>query len=334
MKPRNQRIGEKKAYVKVEKHLSRKIYKCLYQGCNEKAVKSHSQQRNGPLKAISENGKVFRLDDSLQRSLNINTDELEYRFALMGIGESSTFPGFCVSHEAMFSIFENNELQINNEKQACMLFYRTFCYEKARKRREYERWKMLQEELSDVFGVMSMLRISPQIEGFKNHIVNNCDYNISKALEMLNDENYASLTTKWLKLDHNVNVSCSSTINLHLDNYIEYALQNEGRPLPSFTFNLIPSVNSSFVVVSWLKEFDEYAEWLDYSFSTKNDLEYYINRFSFCDSEDVCINPTLWSEVKDTKRFIDNIHHILMRGELSRENIISLIKLNLTNCSN
>lgn len=328
MKPKNQRIAKKEAMIKVEKFLSKIKYLCLYDDCKEKAIKSHSQQRNGPLKNISERNKVFRLNDDLQRSLNIETDQIEYRFSLKGIGESSTFPGFCEKHETIFSEFETKELTMDNQKQALLLFYRTVCYEKSRKRKEYMRWTKLVEELSDVWGGLNVIRVLPQIEAYNNHIKFTADPIINSALGMIKSGNYEGLTTRWVKIDHNVNVSCSTTINLHLDNFYEYAAKNRGKPLPLFTFNLVPYKNSTYVIFSWLSEFDEHAVWLEKAITDNNQLEYYINRFCFCDSEDVCINPSLWNSVSDQKKFIDNMRHVFERGELSPSTVSRLIRLN------
>lgn len=327
MKTKGQRIGEKKAYIKAEKYLSKRKYKCLHKGCENRAVKSHSQQKNGPLRAISENGKVFRLDDDLQRSLNVKADKLENRFALKGVGESSTFPGFCTEHESIFSIFEDNELIVGNEKQACALFYRTFAYEKARKRREYERWRFLQDELTSVFGDMRMLSLSPQIEEFRKHIRNTCNYHIDKLHEMMLADSYVNLSTRWIRIACNVNASCSSTINLHLDDYIPFAINNPESPIPTFSFNLIPSKDSTHIIVSWLSEFSEYAEWLVDAFESPDKLEHFVNRFCFCDSEDACISPKLWGEVRDMDEFVNNMRHVAQRGRLKNDAVPNLIKL-------
>lgn len=327
MKTREQRIGEKKAYDRSEKYLSKRQYKCLYNGCSKIAVKSHSQQKNGPLKAISKDGKVYRLDDNLQRCLNVLTDKIEYRFSLKGVRESSVFPGFCIEHESIFSIFEDCELIVGNKAQACALFYRTVAYEKARKRREHDRWKFLQNELVPVFGYPNMWRLTPQIEEFNRHIVGTCDYHMTKAHEMMLSESYSGLSVEWVKVQHNIKVSCSTTINLHLDDYIDYAVKNPSKPLPTFTLNLIPSKQCTHIVVSWLSEFEEYAGWLREAFSDLIRLERYVNRFCFCDSEDACIGPELWEEVEDMEAFIDRMRHVIQRGKLSSDSIPSLIRL-------
>lgn len=325
MLSRKERIAWKKAFVKVEKILSKKKYECLYDGCSETAIKSHSQQKNGPLRAICENGKVYRLNDDLQNSYSVESDEIKNDFVLKGIGESSVFPGFCHEHEKIFSVFEDTDLVVGNKNQACSLFYRTFSYEKARKRREYERWSLLLDELYDVIGNSRKGR--QQIDAFKKHIEVTCNYNISRAHEMLQQDDFNELNVIWYKFESNLNVSCSSTINLQLDDYIPYVLQNPSSPVPTFTFNIIPSVTCTHIIISWLLEFDEFAKWLIDVSEDKNVMEILINRFCFCDSEDACINPSLWDSVLNKPLFIHNMSHVVQRGHLSISDVPSLIKL-------
>jgi len=323
---RKQRIAEKNAYIKAEKYISKKKYTCMHKGCNEAAIKSHSQQKGGPLKAIQLDGKLYRLNDDFQRSLNMNTSKMEFKFALKGVKESSVFPGFCSEHEKIFSIFEDNDLVVNDQKQACALFYRTVSYEKARKRREYDRWDFLQDKLIDIYGFSAMRQIATQVEQFKVHMRKNCDYLIERSLGFMNEGDYSDLKTKWVKLPYNIGVSCSSTINLHLDDYLKYTIDNPGEPLPSFTFNLIPTEDSTHIIVSWLKEHDEFATWLSDVFDSKEMLEIYLNRFCFCDSEDACISPKLFEKIENPDEIIENMHHVFQRGTLKLENIPKVIQ--------
>ncbi|HCK0618534.1 hypothetical protein CGI93_23540 [Vibrio parahaemolyticus] len=322
---KKERIASKKAFVSAEKYLSKKKYKCLYDGCKSHAIKSHSQQKNGPLRAICEEGKVFRLSDDMQRSFNVKTGEMKNEFLLKGVGESSTFPGFCNEHESMFSVFEDSGLEVDNQEQACSLFYRTFGYEKARKRRERDRWEYIQGQLFDVFGTMP--EATKQINAFQKHISNTCDYNLNKSLDMIQSRDFDKLSTLWFTVPHNVNISCSSVINLELDDYIGFALENPDKPIPSFSFNIIPSNDSTDIVISWLSEFDEFAEWLRDAHENRALFELLVNRFCFCDSEDACLNPTLWNSIENKESFIHNMSHVVQRGYLGYGDVPTLIQL-------
>lgn len=324
---RKLRAAEKQAYNRVEKRIKNKKYKCLYEGCKNSAIGSHSQQRNGPLRAISEKGKVYRLNDNLQKTLSVESGELEFHFSLKGIGESSIFTGFCETHENIFSVFEDRYIEKGNNHQACALFYRTFGYEKARKRREHFRWTELQVELDGIYPRGNLMRLTPVIQSFQNHIVNSCDYHLTEAREMLESSSFEELRTEWLVFEKNLNVSCSSTVNLHLDNYISYTYANPGKPIPSFTFNLIPSSSSTIVLFSWLKEFDAEAEWLVQSLNESENIEILLNRLAFCDSEDTCVNPLLWESIENPQNVIENMKHVSDRGPLKESEIPRIIKI-------
>lgn len=326
MHTRAERILRKKALVKVEKTLSKKRYKCLHEGCEELAVKSHSQQKNGPLRSIADdNNKVYRLDDDLQRSYELDKDDFKFNFALKGIVESSVFPGFCNEHEKLFSIFENEEITGNNNQQFCALFYRTHCYEKSRKRREVDRWSQLSKDFADIYGG-PQYSIDTAVQAHRKHIRNTSDYQIKIAYNMMKNGDYSPLTTKHVVIPKNLNVSCSSTINLHLDDFPAYAAKHPDSPLPGFTFNLLPGKQNTHIVFSWLKEFDTYAQWLNEAIENEDQFERFLNRFAFCDSEDACINPTLWNSI-DSEQVIKNMHHTYVRGKLADDMIPTIIEL-------
>jgi len=326
MHTRTEKILRKKALVKVEKKLSKKRYTCLHEGCIELAVKSHSQQKNGPLRSIADdNNKVYRLDDDLQKSYAFEQDEFKFKFALKGIAESSIFPGFCSEHEKLFSIFETEEITGTNHQQFCALFYRTHCYEKSRKRREVERWTQLSEDFEAIYGG-PQYPIEAAVQAHRKHIRNTSDYQIRIAFNMIENNDFSLLTTKHIVIHKNLNVSCSSTINLHLDDFPAYASKNPNSPLPGFTFNLLPGKQKTHIIFSWLTEFAPYAQWLVDALENRASLEKLINRFAFCDSEDACVNPTLW-ESMDSEKIMKNMHHTYARGKLSDDMIPDIITL-------
>ena len=73
---------------------------CIVRSCNNKSIeRSHTIQKSGSIKIISENGHV------LTPKLNSVTGEME--LVQIGINEASTFPGYCSEHEKLFEGFEN-----------------------------------------------------------------------------------------------------------------------------------------------------------------------------------------------------------------------------------
>lgn len=99
----------------------KKNKKCIYKNCPKKSIaKSHTIQKSSSIKLISENSHV------LTPMLNDTTGELE--MISQGIGDASTFPGFCEDHEKLFEEFENQK-DLIHEVHFVLQIYRTICRE-------------------------------------------------------------------------------------------------------------------------------------------------------------------------------------------------------------
>ena len=104
---------------------------CLHPGagaatCHNSAVRSHTIQRRGGLSAISENGHVLT-PKIAPESLFINKGKLQLR--RLGIGDASTFPGFCEAHDGeLFRPIERNAFKLSPES-AFIFSYRSIAYE-------------------------------------------------------------------------------------------------------------------------------------------------------------------------------------------------------------
>lgn len=327
MKEKKIRILEKRAYEHADKISAKRNYKCLHLGCENKAVRSHSQQRRGSLQVIARSGKVMRLEDSMHRTYSIEQGKFVFHFTLKGIGESSTFPGFCVEHENMFEIFETKPLVKDNHEQAAYLFYRTVSYEKARKRREHERWMEIIPRFAEFKGWDIADRYYRSANKLKDHIDITLDPVLHRTSNLLDRKEFSKIKSIWIEIPRNALASCSSCINLHLDEYVLYAAANPKKILPLFTFNLIAGPITSHAIISWSIEDDTYAEWLRDLGKDMQKAEFWINRFLLCDSEDACINPDLWNSFPESERIINSMSHVLMRGPLDLESIPRMIKI-------
>ena len=310
------RATEKQAHSEIEKILTKRKYACLFPGCRQVAIGSHSQQKNGSLRAIAENGKIMRLDDSLLRSYNHVEDKLKLSFALRGIGESTIFPGFCTEHERLFDIFEQFPLQQGNIKQALALHYRTIAYEYARQRREIERWQLFQDYILDTRGFTAWNKTFTLLGKKEDHLIKNIKPSLDLFGEYYKSNATARMETLWLKTDCNIGMSCSSCINLHLDEYVNFSASNPGVPIPFFTLNAIPSTDVTNIVISWNYDFSKYAQWIFGVISADHSCNELLNRLLICDSEDSCINPTLWNAMPNKDAVISSMSHVLVRGRL------------------
>ena len=79
--------------------------------CRNESIRSHSLQRMGPLKSISENGHVIRFGQPLAMSALISKDTFEE----VGVKKASIFNGFCAEHDSrIFSEIESARVEFNS----------------------------------------------------------------------------------------------------------------------------------------------------------------------------------------------------------------------------
>ena len=123
------------AVGKVQKRLGKLSVSCLYPGCNKLAINSHSQQKEGQLRAIAKNGLVY----GFKRNMVFHAKQIAAArwnpLTTIGIAEASTFLGYCAGHDhALFSPIETRPLIPGDPEQASLLFLRAMSFEYAAKR--------------------------------------------------------------------------------------------------------------------------------------------------------------------------------------------------------
>ncbi|WP_088044513.1 hypothetical protein [Bacillus sp. EAC] len=96
---------------------------CISPNCKNKSIKkSHTIPKSGSLKIISDDSHL------LYPHVDRNADKLNMIMDRIGIGDASTFPGFCKTHEMLFSEFEQQK-DIDSIEQAKLQAYRSICRE-------------------------------------------------------------------------------------------------------------------------------------------------------------------------------------------------------------
>jgi hypothetical protein len=104
---------------------------CMYRGCGRKSIaRSHSIHRAGPIEQIAEQQHVLTPAFS-ERGISLKR---------IGVRDTSTFPGFCETHEQLFTPFETAG-RITDGDQTALQAFRTVCREIARKRHDAEHIK-------------------------------------------------------------------------------------------------------------------------------------------------------------------------------------------------
>jgi len=109
----------------------KKSRKCLVDGCEKTAIKSHALQKNGILKQISEKNHLFQFSNvpPFQKAKKGN-----FELSRIGINDVYTFPGFCRDHDSsIFKPIEKKQFDIESDKSINLFSYRALCQEIRRK---------------------------------------------------------------------------------------------------------------------------------------------------------------------------------------------------------
>jgi hypothetical protein len=93
---------------------------CMFPGCAALSIKrSHTLPRSGPLSLIAEGGHLVT-----PRVVDGNS----IRVLPIGIGDASTFPGFCSTHEGEFREIDQRK-DVDGSRLWMLQFFRTVCWE-------------------------------------------------------------------------------------------------------------------------------------------------------------------------------------------------------------
>jgi hypothetical protein len=94
--------------------------------CSGGPTDAHTIQKEGGLRAVAENGQVI---SSKKRAFAIARNDGEIVPERDGISNASTFPGFCNTHDAMFSPAEQKIVPLSRNV-AFLLSYPAIAHEK------------------------------------------------------------------------------------------------------------------------------------------------------------------------------------------------------------
>lgn len=295
------RMNLNNSFRNTQKQINNKKHICLYPNCNKTAVDSHSQQRKRSLLSIAKNNKVYALNADLGHSYDFKTDEFKISYKLTGIRLASTFKGFCEEHESIFKVFEENGLNIEEKEHIYYLHYRTLMYGYSKIRKEIERANQDNEQSIKTYSNIDTESINKnRINNLKQNLVNQKSESdiVIKHIEN-KDEDFLS----WISVELPTNIGISSSFSSILSDY-----DSNGHN-PTFTFDILPDINSTIIIIAWLKIYDNQAKWiLDLA---NKDFEFLVNYFAFYLSEDICINPELYDSSIDIQNAVKEIGHII-----------------------
>jgi hypothetical protein len=236
--------------LESRKRSEKKSRQCMFQNCQNKAIKSHVLQKNGILREISKNNHLIQ---------PLPPDPFQYDkkglfdFKSVGINDVYTFLGFCKEHDnKIFEPIESqSELKFDNINQQALFSYRGLCQEIRRKEISIE-W------LNDIIRVCPIPLIhlmQSSINGYHHGIQNLTFYKLEleKAIQTNDFSSFYFVTTKIPKID----LCISVPLNIETPNQVLEILYET-----SF-INIFPKTDSSYIIggyhkkhpCSWTKNF-------------------------------------------------------------------------------
>lgn len=94
--------------------------------CAGKIIEAHTVSKSGSLRKISRKGKVYYFKPDVA---TIFKNKGKLRIREIGVGDASTFPGFCAHHDKqLFAPIEDQEF-VANQQTTCLLGYRSITKE-------------------------------------------------------------------------------------------------------------------------------------------------------------------------------------------------------------
>ena len=285
---------------KIEKSFDEHRRRCMFPGCDQPAIESHSQQRRGAIAAIAESGHVVAVKRNVIAPLFDAVPNKSPRGTIekVGVRKASAFSGFCFAHDTeLFKAIDTQQLQVNNETQVLALHRRAMAYEI---RNKQKMCKML-EAAFKVWRQYDATRYA-YLEDQKRLLAADIKYSWNPLWENCP---IANLAYKWITINKNIGISMTSCIpplsDLSFDAYMKSCRDNASglysRGRPFFSLSVIPSAKQTDVVMVWNKcdstNVDEFSRRLD----DCSKVGRFLDECVFEKSEDFCLKPSLWDSL-------------------------------------
>lgn len=285
----------------IEKAVEVQEYTCLYPGCKETAISSHSQQKEGQLRCIAEDGIVYAPFLNLYRVMKDTHHSRQMQYHPIGVAKASVFKGFCSLHDHdLFSPIESEPLSTGATDQSFCLYLRGVSYEFCRKRRGLYRHTEGLKKCGDLFDPEVRSILAQIKDGVELYLRRDGSYYLSEAFRMHESGCKSELVTVWRTVPKNLQISTCICVNPLLEKYGEDASDlREDRVQKNLTFNIVPEQCQTHIIASWLSEHDSACAWVSNAFESPGELEGLINRFAFGESEETCVNPSFWKSIPD-----------------------------------
>lgn len=242
-----------KAILKARKKSEKKARNCMFNGCQNRAIKSHVLQKNGILREISENNHLIELSPS-------NPFEIHEKgindFKSVGINNVYTFHGFCHTHDTeIFKLVETfSNLDFENINQQALFCYRGLCQEIRRKEIGIE-WII---DLRKYFPNDHLILIDSLADGYFDGIKNLLFFK-TELENCIKSNNYKPFHFETIKIPR-IELCISVPLNigeLEIPDDRDYEKWRKNRVIPFTTsfINIFPKEKYSFIICGYHKKY-------------------------------------------------------------------------------
>ena len=300
------REGKRKKLImaglgKVEKAANRRKYKCIVPGCGDDAIRSHSQQKKYQLESIAEKSNVFSLNRTLYDIFKGDVNEL---LREIPIGSASRYYGYCNAHDTgIFSPIENGNINTSDPEHNFLLLLRALSHEYATKRGMYDRQRDVLFRIGELFSYEGRKNYEASQSGIRCYLEKDAPYYLSKLFELYESKDCAQISYNSFTIDKNLGVSSTTCFSPLREAHPDWMKINYEKVQPFVSFSMVPEENRTGVAFVWFSEFDKFcSEFADIEKDQENILRV-LNTYVFCESEDLCIRPSLWNRLSQYERY-------------------------------
>lgn len=299
----------------IQKEIEKSSFRCLCQNCYNSAISSHSQQKEGQLRAIAKGGRVYALNKNIYQGIkNLARDEALSLLKKTGIKEASTFKGYCSYHDdIIFRPIEKMPLIPYDMEQSALLFLRAISYEYAAKRKAANLHKLLKDMIGDNINAQ-LDNLNAIIAGIELYLKRESPFLLNQIFDILTKRDFGSFHTSWVRYPHTLPISVTTSVCPWLNDY--YRKWSPNKPQAVVSFSVIPNNNYTDVVCSWLTYCHNESVWIQDEMKSIQGLENVINLFGISESEDLCINVDFWESLEEEtkQKIISNMQHSVNKG--------------------
>lgn len=300
-----------KKIVSMIRNKQNVVYRtCFWPGCSSPPIsKSHTVQKSKELNDIAENGLVLGFDFSREFLSNKNSSSETPKPSEIGIGEASTFPGFCSHHENKFHKFENRP--IDGSKEQCVLIgFRALCHELFKK----EIGIRIHEECRDetckgidwAWQYRNVIILNNLNEGAKL-AVPDLEHSLGLYNKMISAKCYDDIESYviFFKGSSILYSAGACLLENDFDNNIVqdvFNLCDSGMLLKCITFSLLKTENTNVAIFTWPKSYSDIAFPFISSLHSKKNRTDLIIKWIFNHFENVFFSISWWNNLTEDQK--------------------------------